>query len=405
MRSNDDFRNVARQIATKGATKAQMSKYGLRGLSILSRLGSIDFPRSFPPDSMHLWFENIIPDLVKHWRGKYRTSNADGSDADDEGSAIEASDSESEEEVHSSRNRPAKRRKKSYSQRKSQSQSQRPTQSQRQTQSQRPTQSQKGKKKATRRAKEPKVIATDDEYNIKLADWENMSKEIAESARNFPLMFGPLLRNFIGHIHELTAAEWELFTMVLGPVYLKGVLPDEDYEEFISLIEAIYISCDYIVTEEDILEMDQRIQRFSKYYERRYYRMEWARLKCCLPVFHQILHVPQALQWAGPMYAYSQWGMERLCGTFARMAKSRVSTNRNLSSTIEMLEQKNTVVYALDYEAPHSSDDDSDGNLRLSNFLVKRLKMSRPPDVPVVDSDTDVLLFRGPSQILLYLWL
>ncbi|KAI5836976.1 hypothetical protein DFP73DRAFT_452625, partial [Morchella snyderi] len=50
---------------------------GIKGLSILSRLKSIHFPRSFPPDSMHLWFENIITDLVKHWRGKYRVENED----------------------------------------------------------------------------------------------------------------------------------------------------------------------------------------------------------------------------------------------------------------------------------------------------------------------------------------
>lgn len=70
MRNDKKFRLVAEQVARKGATNKQKSKYGVKGLSILSRLSSIDFPRSFPPDSMHLWFENVIPDLVKHWRGK-----------------------------------------------------------------------------------------------------------------------------------------------------------------------------------------------------------------------------------------------------------------------------------------------------------------------------------------------
>lgn len=221
-----------------------------------------------------------------------------------------------------------------------------------------------------------------------------------------PSLFGPLLRNFIEHIHEMTAAEWQLFTFTLAPVYLKDVLPDDDYQEFISLVEAIQLACDYLITESELVEIDQRIQRFSKYYEQRYYRMEWARLKACLPVFHQILHVPQALRWTGPMYVCSQWAMERLCGTFAGMSKSRVSTNRNLSNTITMLEQKSTLVYVIDHQAPNSSDEDSDGNIRLSNFLVKRLEKSRPPDGPdmgscyysILHKEVDVVLFVGPSN-------
>ncbi|KAI5845146.1 hypothetical protein DFP73DRAFT_477096, partial [Morchella snyderi] len=183
MRNDREFRRVAEHIASKGATDLS-SKYGVKGLSILSQLTSIDFPRSFPPDSMHLWFENVIPDLVKHWRGKYRV-----------------------------------------------------------------------------------IIETDDEYNIPLHEWETMSKEIACSASSFPLVFGPLLRNFLDHVHEMTAAEWQLFTFLLAPVYLKGLLPDKDYDEVCSLIDAIQISCDYYITFEEVEEMKDKINHFSEYYE------------------------------------------------------------------------------------------------------------------------------------------
>lgn len=167
------------------------------------------------------------------------------------------------------------------------------------------------------KSKAPKVISTSDPYNISLHDLERTSEDIASSFATFPALFGPLLRNFLEYINMMKAAEWQLFTFVLGPVYLKGLLPDEDYEEFISLVEAIQLSCDYTLKKEDFSEMDARIERFSRYYESRYYRMEWGRLKACLPVFHQILHVPQALRWAGPMYVYSQWAMERFCGILA----------------------------------------------------------------------------------------
>lgn len=370
MRNDVEFRRVAAQVAKRGATDKQRSKYGVRGLSMLSRLSSVDFPRSFPPDSMHLWFENIIPNLVKHWRGKYRVEVLDkdaGFEADDESSGADEP--------------PAKRH--------------------RARQKKVVDKNAKGpNKKAVGKVKEPKVISTDDPYNIKALHWETKSREIAASASSFPLLFGPLLRNFLEHIHEMTAAEWQLFTFLLAPVYLKDLLPNEDYEEFISLVEGVQLSCDHSLEEGDFLEMEQRMVQFSRYYERRYYRMEWARLKSCLPVFHQILHVTQGLRWAGPMYVYSQWAMGRFCGSLAGMAKSRVATNRNISNNLLMLEHKNTLRYVIDHGLPDSaSDEDSDGNIRLANFLTKRLRKSRPPDAGRgLTSKVDKIVFCGPSK-------
>lgn len=47
-------------------------KYGINGLSSLYRLPSIHFPRSFPLDFMHLIFENLIPNLVELWTGRFK---------------------------------------------------------------------------------------------------------------------------------------------------------------------------------------------------------------------------------------------------------------------------------------------------------------------------------------------
>lgn len=376
LRENDEFRRVAAQVAKKGATSQQRSKYGVKGLSILSRLSSVDFPRSFPPDSMHLWFENVIPDLVKHWRGKYRVDLPVASDKGDESDADVELSEEDRPDPQSGDEPPTKKRRTRHN-----------------------AKGKATKKKKAIKAKEPKVVVTDDPYNIKLRDWERTSRDIAASAATFPSLFGPLLRNFLEHIHEMTASEWQLFTLLIGPVYLKGLLPDEDYEEFISLVEAIHLSCDYTLTEEDFQEMEERILRFSQYYEERYYRLEWDRLKACLPVFHQVLHVHQALRWAGPMYVYSQWAMERFCGTLATSAKSRVATNRNLSINLTMMEQKNCLIYVIgnDNICLGSEDEDSDGNIQLARFLGKRLRNSRPPD-RIEKSDKDFLLFCGPSN-------
>lgn len=128
--------------------------------------------------------------------------------------------------------------------------------------------------------------------------------------------------------------------------------------------------------------------------------MEWARLKACLPVVHQILHVPQALRWAGPMDVYSQRAIERFCSTLAKSAKSRVATSRNISNNLVMLKQKNTLLYVVGQGTPQSvGDEDLDGNIRLARFVTKRLKKTSPPNVAISPRlDVDSLVFCGPSQ-------
>ncbi|KAF7340818.1 hypothetical protein MSAN_02111100 [Mycena sanguinolenta] len=53
--------------------KEKLSKFhGIKGLPALRRVGSLHYPRSRPWDLMHLLFENVIPNLVKLWSGKFK---------------------------------------------------------------------------------------------------------------------------------------------------------------------------------------------------------------------------------------------------------------------------------------------------------------------------------------------
>ncbi|QRV97963.1 Transposase family Tnp2 protein [Ceratobasidium sp. AG-Ba] len=52
---------------TNAEENRRSRKTGINGLSTLARLGSLEFPRSFPHDFMHVMFENIIPTLISLW--------------------------------------------------------------------------------------------------------------------------------------------------------------------------------------------------------------------------------------------------------------------------------------------------------------------------------------------------
>jgi len=45
---------------------------GIKGVPLLSALGSLRFPQLFPYNSMHLIWENLIPNLVLFWSGCFK---------------------------------------------------------------------------------------------------------------------------------------------------------------------------------------------------------------------------------------------------------------------------------------------------------------------------------------------
>ena len=60
-------------MATNNSTYEQLAKqYGIKGISILSSISSLSFPSSFPFDFMHLIWENLIPNLILFWTGKFK---------------------------------------------------------------------------------------------------------------------------------------------------------------------------------------------------------------------------------------------------------------------------------------------------------------------------------------------
>jgi len=53
--------------------REELSKaYGIKGVPLLSALGSLRFPQSFPYNFMHLIWENLILNLVLFWSGNYK---------------------------------------------------------------------------------------------------------------------------------------------------------------------------------------------------------------------------------------------------------------------------------------------------------------------------------------------
>ncbi|KAI5836990.1 hypothetical protein DFP73DRAFT_488013, partial [Morchella snyderi] len=131
-----------------------------------------------------------------------------------------------------------------------------------------------------------------------------------KSRRTFPSAFGENIRS-IENFSDYKAAEWSNWTMIFAPIYLKGALPEENYQEFTSLVTAMTESCDYTNTKAERFDVRIRFAKFLAYYEKRFYCFKWDRLPAMRPVSHHLAHVADSLESGGPGWVYWQFPMER----------------------------------------------------------------------------------------------
>jgi hypothetical protein len=75
MRTHALFLSHADEIdaaPTKTARDALARHYGINSRSIFSHLRSFDLASCAPYDIMHLFFENLVPNLIRHWTGTFK---------------------------------------------------------------------------------------------------------------------------------------------------------------------------------------------------------------------------------------------------------------------------------------------------------------------------------------------
>ena len=75
LRKHEDFASVLQQMAaatTKKAREDIAKANGIRNAPALCRVGSLNHAKSNPWEWLHLFCENIIPNLFKLWTGQYK---------------------------------------------------------------------------------------------------------------------------------------------------------------------------------------------------------------------------------------------------------------------------------------------------------------------------------------------
>ena len=87
LRDDATYRRVAAETLPHEAFNPNTRgrpEYGIAQYSMFYQLDTIDFPRSFPNDVMHLIFLNVVPNLFRWWSGEFLKKNEDDREYVDE---------------------------------------------------------------------------------------------------------------------------------------------------------------------------------------------------------------------------------------------------------------------------------------------------------------------------------
>ncbi|RPA71563.1 hypothetical protein BJ508DRAFT_217920 [Ascobolus immersus RN42] len=237
IRTDEQFREYADFIEANkylpnGEKNVDTEKFaeqtGISGKSVFSRLGSIFFPESFPPCTMHLYYENVARAMFEHLAGRFFISRPGAVDEDSE------SDEETEEELGKGDKKQRKRKRK------------------------------KKKKKRNaprfirRQGANAPFFANDDPYNVKPKHWTQMGRDTAASNSTYPDQLGEEMLNLETTFRKMKAANWQRFVFHQSPVYFKKYLPKEHYDEWMNMVEAMRLSTRKVLDELEIEEVRPR---------------------------------------------------------------------------------------------------------------------------------------------------
>ena len=245
MRSNDEFRFKAAHVSNWQDPEYE-TYHGINRLSIFSQLTSIDFPRSFPVDGIHAFFENVVGSLFDHMRGRFPVVKPPRHPP-------KGPPPKPPQPTPSTHNHTVKSRN-THTQTSSSNTSSTETPDSHRHQPTHPESTRHpindnytgtSNERNPKAALKGKFCQSDEPYCVPPVAWDEVAKDMSRSKSTFAtsLGHGEPIRSITRWCHQYKATEWKNWTIVFSPIYLKPNLPADFYEMYMKLIRAIQLSC------------------------------------------------------------------------------------------------------------------------------------------------------------------
>lgn len=106
-------------------------------------------------------------------------------------------------------------------------------------------------------------------YEIPPHIWDQIGQETAEAVKTIPASFVRVLKNIVTDRSSFTAETWCFWFLYLAPVLLKGRFTlDKYYDHMCDLVYIMKQTLKYSITEDELEELDERVNTWVEQYER-----------------------------------------------------------------------------------------------------------------------------------------
>lgn len=133
-----------------------------------------------------------------------------------------------------------------------------------------------------------------DPYHIPENTWDAIGKDQEQSRKTIPAKFGDRF-NIQKHYTTMKAANWETWTLQESLIQLRLVLPEDHFTAYSKLVLGISLARRHSLSWTEVDAIEGLFFEFCEYYEENIYQYDYNRLAACLPTFHQLQHVAQAI--------------------------------------------------------------------------------------------------------------
>ncbi|KAF7334087.1 hypothetical protein MVEN_02314400 [Mycena venus] len=184
-----------------------------------------------------------------------------------------------------------------------------------------------------------------EDYKLQPGAVEAIGAACVAAGDTTPAAFGARVPNIATQLHYFTAESYTLFTTLLGPVVLRNrFLKPKYFMHFLDLV-SIFNDCLCISINREYVDtvLRARIAKWVQQYERYYYRYDSARLPICTLTLHALLHIPDDILNAGPMWCYWNYITERFVGFLVRSSKSRKNPYASFARRLCDIAQNNVI--------------------------------------------------------------
>lgn len=215
LREDVQFRQIAAYIETNRAEDPiYAERTGISGQSIFARLPTLFFPASFPPCTMHLFYENVVQTMFEHLAGRYFVKRPDPkSTKTNDGDTLPT---------------PKKP----------------------------PKDAPKFARREGKDAPFKKILG--DSYTLDPMSWRQIGKDTAASNSTYPDQLGEEMTNLETTFRKMKAANWQRFLFHQSPVYFREYLPKEHYDEWMNMVDAMRLATRKELDESEVSEVCER---------------------------------------------------------------------------------------------------------------------------------------------------